>query len=746
MVVSKPRSLAVPDATLQSQAPHASLPLTHPRFLPSIVLTLSLVAGLQLGEAREEPLRRAPGEIVLRGDPDGVGDYRLVQAFPNLRFRRPLWIGSPPDGTNRLFVMEQDGRIQWFENRPDVRKAELALDITDRVYRKHNEEGLLGLAFHPGFARNRTLFLHYSANDPRRGVVSRFRTDSKRSRIDRRSERVVLEQPQPWGNHNGGDLQFGPDGLLYITFGDGGAGGDPLGSGQDLGTWLGSMLRIDVDGGQPYRVPADNPFLDVPGARPEIWACGLRNVWRFSFDPLTGDLWAGDVGQNAWEEIDLLVKGGNYGWNAREGKHAFRGRRRSRSQTQPVPARGPLLDPVVDFDTSQARSITGGVVYRGQRHSGLRGTYLFADYATGYVWGLRHDGTRMTGLRVLARLQGISSFGTDQDGEVYATAFDGRIYTFAAGKPDGARDEFPRTLSATGLFPDMARLTPAASLLPYDVNTPLWSDGAAKQRYVMLPGLSKIRVDGMRPWQYPVGTIFVKTFFAGVNVQAKRLETRLLVLRESGWAGYTYVWNDAQTDADLIDGRVTRELDPGARRAGLAATWTFPSRADCMACHTRAAGYVLGFRAEQLDGGDAPDSSLARLERLQCFEGAVPGAAVLPRFPRWDASGADPGQQVRAYLDANCAMCHQPEGPGNAQIDLRYATPLAAMGLVDRDPGEGDLGIRGAKLLVPGQPARSILLERMRRTDAKGMPNLSHARVDEMAVARVRAWIRRLGK
>ena len=718
--------------------------MTYPRLVSLLVLISAFIAGLRLLEARDEPARRHPGRVVLRGDPDGVGDYRLVPAFPNLRFRRPLWIGSPPDGTGRLFVMEQDGRVHWFENRRDVRNAQVALDIRDKVYRKHNEEGLLGLAFHPDFSRNRTLFLHYSANGPRRGVVARFRTDSKRSRIDRRSERVVLEQPQPWGNHNGGDLQFGPDGYLYITFGDGGAGGDPLGAGQDLGTWLGSMLRIDVDGGKPYRVPRDNPFVSMPGAKPEIWACGLRNVWRFSFDPLTGDLWAGDVGQNAWEEIDVLVKGGNYGWNAREGKHAFR-RRRSRSRTTPVPAPGPFLDPVVDFDTSKARSITGGVVYRGQRHPGLRGTYLFADYATGYVWGLRRDGEKMAGLRVLARLQGISSFGTDREGEVYATAFDGRIYTFAPGSRDATATEFPRTLSATGLFEDTVRLTPAASLLPYDVNVPFWSDGTAKQRYVMLPGLSKVRVDGVRSWQYPVGTIFVKTFFAGKTTTAKRLETRLLVRRQTGWVGYTYVWNDAQSDADLIDGRVTKTLDATARRAGLPEEWTFPSRADCMACHTPAAGYVLGFRAEQLDSGLA-SSSLTRLQALGCFEGTVPGAQVLPRLPRWEESADALSQQVRAYLDVNCAMCHQPEGPGNARIDLRYTTPLAQTGLLDQDPGEGDLGIRGAKLIRPGDPAMSILLQRMLRTDEKGMPNISHGLVDKAAVARVRAWIRSLRK
>jgi glucose/arabinose dehydrogenase len=345
----------------------------------------------------------------------GVG---FEVAFGHLRFDRPLWVGHPGDGSDRIFVVEQDGRIYAFANDASVRAADLVLDIHEKVYRRHNEEGLLGLAFHPRVAENGVVFLHYSAKDPRRGVIARFSMNADRTRILPETEEVVLEVEQPWGNHNGGCLQFGPDGYLYASFGDGGSGGDPRGNGQNRATLLGTILRIDVDHGRPYAIPPDNPFVAVAGARPEIWAYGLRNVWRFSFDRGTGDLWAADVGQDRWEEVDLVVAGGNYGWNLREGAHPFRGNTR----------RDGLLDPVVDYDRKQAQSITGGLVYRGRRVPALAGGYVHGDYVTGFLWVLWWDGSRVTRHATIGRAGRITSFGEDRSGELLFTSFDGRIY------------------------------------------------------------------------------------------------------------------------------------------------------------------------------------------------------------------------------------------------------------------------------------------------------------------------------
>ncbi len=695
--------------------------------LPALVLAALLVLVATRPAAGERLVRRVPGDVVLRGDPDGLAPVRMVNAFPQLRFRRPLWFGAMPRGSGRLWVVEQDGRIWSFANRRDASRKHLVLDISDKVYRRHNEEGLLGLAFHPDFARNRTLFLHYSANRPRRGVISRFRMNRAWTAIDPASERVILEQEQPWGNHNGGGLEFGPDGYLYVSFGDGGAANDPLNSGQDLSTWLGAMLRIDVDGRTPYGIPPDNPFVGRRGARPEIWAYGLRNVWRFSFDRLTGDLWAGDVGQNAWEEISILTKGGNFGWKLREGHHPFRG-------GQKLPG---MIDPVISHDIREARSITGGYVYRGRKIPELQGAYLYADYATGWVWALRYDGEKVTQHMRIGRGGAVSSFGEDAAGEVHFTAFDGRIYTFERGAAEDP-GRFPRTLSETGLFRDMKRMTPHPALLPYSVNMPLWSDGAGKERYIMLPGTARIIVKPDGTYEYPPGTIFVKTFLAG----AHRLETRLMVLRRSGWAGFTYVWNEAQDEAHLIDGRVERELPRRLQQVLGTKRWTFPGRADCTSCHTPQAGHVLGFRSEQLDRehdyGDAKENQLAALARIGCFEGQP---RTRPAWPTWESSAHAPEAKVRAYLDANCASCHLPGGTGNARIDLRFDTPLAATQMVGEAPGQGDLGVQGALLVKPGQPSRSLLYLRMLRTDAKGMPNLAHNSVDNRAAAAVKRWI-----
>jgi glucose/arabinose dehydrogenase len=341
-----------------------------------------------------------------------------VKAFANLDFENPLFLASPPDGSNRLFVVEQGGRIWAFPNDPKTSKRRLVADLSDQIREHHNEEGLLGFAFHPQFKRNGQVFTYYSASKPRRSVVSRWIMNPKREKFVESSEEILLEVKQPWGNHNGGMLAFGPDGYLYISLGDGGSGGDPKNAGQRLDTVLGSILRIDINKknpGLPYAIPKHNPFVDYGEARPEIWAWGLRNVWRFSFDRKNGTLWAGDVGQNAWEEIDIITRGGNYGWNIREGNHPFRAAGR---KVRTIP-------PVAEHARDEAQSITGGYVYRGRRHKELAGKYVYGDFLSGHIWSLSKGGKPVR----IAHSRLISSFGEDQAGEIYWTSFDGAIYT-----------------------------------------------------------------------------------------------------------------------------------------------------------------------------------------------------------------------------------------------------------------------------------------------------------------------------
>lgn len=385
--------------------------MTRTLFFGSVLLLLSLGVPAGSGCAAAQD----------GADPGPLPAIKLVNAFPNLTFDLPLWFGHDGTDNGKAYVVEQDGKIFRFDNDENAEEKEMWLDISERIPQPHhNEEGLLALAFHPDYADNGWFYVHYSQHEegdkPRRGVTSRFHYDAEDG-VDMDSEKIIMEVEQRWGNHNGCTLLFGEDGYLYSSFGDGGSANDPLNSGQDLSTLLGTVLRVDVDnpeGGKAYGIPEDNPFVDKEDARGEIWAYGLRNVWRMSFDRKTGHLWGGDVGQNAWEEIDLIVKGGNYGWNKREGKHAFQGGEKTDD----------MIDPVVDYPHRVGISVTGGYVYRGKDQPDLEGVYVYADYASGRVWGLRYDyeEDRLLNNELLAQISRatISSFGEDADGELFA--------------------------------------------------------------------------------------------------------------------------------------------------------------------------------------------------------------------------------------------------------------------------------------------------------------------------------------
>lgn len=354
------------------------------------------------------------------------GAIGLEEAFPSLTFVRPLDLQAPHDGTNRMFVVEQAGKVFVFPNDPAVPSAKVFLDIRSRVNSQGNEEGLLGLAFHPGFASNGFFFVNYTASNPRRTVIARFRVrPDDPNAADPSSAVVILEFDQPFSNHNGGQLVFGPDGRLYIGAGDGGSAGDPYGNGQSLNTLLGKILRIDVDApsdGRQYSIPADNPFVQ-PGRRGEIFAYGLRNPWRFSFDPPTGRLWAADVGQDAIEEVDIIERGKNYGWNVMEGESCFHPSRNCDTTG--------LVLPVWQYTHALGVSVTGGYVYRGARRPDLTGAYLYADYGSGRIWSLRIDGAgRRTNVELMHTHMPIASFGVDASSELYLCVFDGKIYRF----------------------------------------------------------------------------------------------------------------------------------------------------------------------------------------------------------------------------------------------------------------------------------------------------------------------------
>ncbi|MEX2591914.1 MAG: PQQ-dependent sugar dehydrogenase [Anditalea sp.] len=358
------------------------------------------------------------------------GPIVTEEAYPQLSFTRPVDFQHAGDNSDRVFVVEQRGIISVFQNDAEVEETTIFLDIEAQVEDDGNEEGLLGLAFHPDYENNGYFYVNYTASNPDRTVISRFRVSSSdQNKAEQSSETILLEFDQPFGNHNGGQVSFGPDGYLYIAVGDGGSGGDPEENGQNLETLLGTILRIDVDntaGEKSYAIPTDNPFANnSEGYREEIYAYGLRNPWRFSFDPKNNRLWTADVGQNAYEEIDIIEKGGNYGWNVMEGFHCF--------EPSSDCDKDGLKLPIWEYGRSEGDvSVTGGFVYRGPAMSSLEGLYVYADYASGRVWTLDpSDLDNPVNTELLQASFQISSFGTDQDNELYICGFDGKIYRFA---------------------------------------------------------------------------------------------------------------------------------------------------------------------------------------------------------------------------------------------------------------------------------------------------------------------------
>ncbi len=665
----------------------------------------------------------------------------VSNAYPGLSFSQPTKIILEPVASNpRWFVLEKNGRMEVFDAASPA-AAGLYLDFSGLSLNTASEGGLLGLAFHPDYPSTPEIFVYYTRNHT---------GPSMRSRISRlilddvgdpgpigsgTQEQVIIEIDQDFSNHNGGDIDFGPDGLLYIGLGDGGSGNDPLDRAQDTQTLLGSMLRIEVRGtGAGYTIPAGNPnvgnALCGPGtgatqACPEIYAWGLRNPWRWSFDPVTDLLWLADVGQGAWEEINIVRNGENYGWDCREGAHDAGGTCTSA-----------FVDPVAEYPHSNGNvSITGGHVYYGTEIAGLSGRYVFGDFASGRIWALQGDEQSGFTLEELVNTSSsISSFGVGPGGELYYSDYGGSIMRLSSGA--SGQDNVADLLSDSGCV-DLADITqPYAGLVPYDINAPFWSDGAAKDRYIAIPDGSSISVDANDDWVFPPGTVLVKNFRLGGQL----IETRHLMRHPDGvWAGYTYEWNAAQTEANRVrNGKVVNINGQD---------WIYPDEAECLRCHTSIATVALGPETAQFNGDFTYPSTartanqLQTLDHIMMFASPLPDVTTLPALTDPADAGADLNDRARAYLHTNCASCHQPGGPTPVNLDLRYSTALADTNACDEAPQAGDLGLNMARIIAPGNPSRSVLVERMELRDSVGMPPLGSTVVDSTGVTLVSDWI-----
>jgi uncharacterized repeat protein (TIGR03806 family) len=698
------------------------------------------------------------------GSPEPPPPYRTERVFPQLKFFEPLEIVAPA-GSNRFFVAERKGKVFSFENKANAEQANLVLDLPKMV--------IYGMAAHPKFAENGYLYLAYipdpDQETPTGSRIARFtvKKDSPPT-IDRSSELTIFEWPS--GGHNGGGLKFGPDGMLYLGTGDGSGIADSREIGQDLSSYFGKILRFDVDrpaDGKNYGIPKDNPFVTMKDAKPEVYAYGLRQPWRFSFDKKTGDFWVGEVGQDLWEMVYKIEKGGNYGWSVMEGDHPFRPERKKGPT--------PILKPVVEHHHADFRSITGGYVYRGERLKDLQGQYIYGDFDTGRVWGFRYENGKAINLRELARTTfRIVSWGEDAAGELYFVDFiGGGVHRLVKAEGGSANLNFPKKLSETGLFASVKGHKTAPGVIPYSVNSQLWGDHAIKERFIALPGSSQIGFDevtypqpspGAPPgWKFPDGTVLVKTFAMEMergNPQSKKLlETRLLHFQQFGgtseigdqyWRGYTYVWNEDQTDADLLDAGGKDIILPIKVDGKLTEQkYHFPSRSECTLCHTNAAKFALGVSTMQMNRDHNYDgvvaNQLTTLDHIGLFTKKLPAPPEkLPKLADYHDAKLPAEIRARAYLHSNCAHCHMKWGGGNAEFKLFATIPAAEMGIIDVPPQHGSFDIKNAKLIAPGDPDRSIIPYRMAKSGLGRMPHIGSHVVDTAAVEFLREWVKGL--
>ena len=731
--------------------------------LPMKSARLFLAAGLMLTSiASMGELQRVPATTLrLPAAPPTFG-YAISNAFPGLTFAAPVALVTPPGETNRLFVVEQGGRIQVITNLAQPNKT-LFADLTGRV-QTGGEQGLLGLAFHPGYATNRQFFVFYTASNPRRDRLSRFLVStSNPNQADTSSEVVFIDQPDDASNHNGGDLHFGPDGYLYISLGDEGGANDQYNNSQTITKdFFAGILRIDVDkrpgnrtpnphpaSSSNYLVPQDNPFVGATSfngvtvnpaqVRTEFYAVGMRNPWRMSFDPLTGHLYVGDVGQGAREEINVVTRGGNYGWAYREGTIAG-------PKAASAPAGFTHINPIQDYGRSPSGatnvgiSVTGGVVYRGNRIPALYGYYVFADYGSGNVWALRYTETNTIPMAYLTNDRDIAGFGYDpSNGDILTADLGGTIGRLVINQRGAS---LPPTLADTGLFSDVASMTPNPGVVPYAVNTPQWGNGAEIERWFSLPNTnSRITFRPTNFWTFPSSGVWVQHFELPNGASGSiPVETRVLIRNVNSVYGLSYAWT-SPTNAVLVgDNGMEREiqLSEGAPRL-----WKHPSRNSCVDCHSFRGGYILGFNTAQLnrdfEHGGSTTNQIQALFNANYFNGPVSNHFTLRALVAITNTTASLEQRVRSYFQANCAHCHLPH-PLFGQWDGRIYTPFSSARIVN-GPLNNNFGDSNNRVIAPGSLDDSMIYLRMFNLDNFHMPPHDAWTRDETALSALREWI-----
>ena len=745
--------------------------------------------------------RLPQNQKVFQATPEPPAPFKTVNAFPKLSLKQPVSVVFQP-GTNLLLASVQEKPYQpcsiiRFEAKADVELTQKLLETKDNIY---------DMTFHPKFLENGYLYVGCNganADGKKYSRVVRYTMETKAPHnLNVDSRLVVIE----WlsDGHNGSAVAFGKDSMLYVTTGDGTSDSDTWLSGQDLSRPLGKVLRIDVDhpdDGKNYSIPKDNPFFGQKDVTWETWAYGLRNPWRMHCDAKTGDIWVGNNGQDLWEQVYLVKKGDNFGWSVMEGSHPFYANRKAGPT--------PFSKPAAEHHHSEARSLTGGIVYHGAKHPELTGHYIYGDYSTGKVWAVRHRAGKVSTPKEIADTSHqIVCFLQDADGDLFVVDHGGTINRFVPYQAPAGLSPFPKKLSDTGLFASVKGHVTRPELIPYSVNAPFWSDGANKFRFISLPGTddkgnpATIDYTNTRGWNFPNGTVIVKSFSLpedeAKSSDQRWIETRLMVRTDNEWAGYSYLWNKEQTEAHLVDKEgadkefEVRNKDGSTRKQ----VWRYPSRAECMVCHTRAANFVLGLCELQMN--KQHDYPAGRQNQLECLE-ALGVLKINPGNEYKDAvrvrAGADGlkdkeldafvngvmntseqrkapasnkmfyesplkrkhlvnpydktmdlNDRAKSFLHSNCSSCHVEAGGGNAQMNLEFLAKSDKVKIIDEKPHHHTLDLPDARLVAPGEPDRSVLLKRISIVGQGQMPQIGRNRVDQEAVEMIRDWIRSIPK
>jgi uncharacterized repeat protein (TIGR03806 family) len=751
-------------------------------------------------------LRLAAPTLAMPATPPATG-YQVVDAFPGLTISQPLALVTPRGSayTNKLFIVERRGYVSYIDVTVTNPTRQVFLNISNQLSFDNSasdgELGLLGAEFHPGFATNGIFFAAYIApgGNPYMVRLSRFTANPTNLTVNTNTQVMLFQTTKVAFNHNGCDLHFGNDGYLYMSMGDEGDQYNVHTNAQKLDKSLyAGILRIDVDkrpgnlepkppqnasnplltipldgnGKAYYSIPSDNPFLGVTNLygtpvntnflRGEYYAIGMRHCWRFSIDPVTGEIWAGIVGQDLYEEVDVVKKGGNYGWPYYEGTHLTTNLYAGKTGLSGPPAGyvrdGPTWEyphnSVSGADPSFAGlDVCGSLPYRGSKIPALTNAYLFGDFDTGgNIWALRRPTTNTVTVERIGGQTGLSAFGADpSNGDpLFCNYLQNKIQRLVV--TDTAGSTFPQKLSDTGVFADLATLSPNPGIVFYEPNVTFWSDYALKRRWFAIPDLTNtVGFATDTNWTLPAGAVWIKHFDfemeRGNPVTKRRIETRFLVKNTNGIYGVSYKWNDAQDEANLVaDGGDLFNLTITNAGVPQTAVWEIPSRSSCLSCHTAVGGYALTFNTRQMNKTFTMNGTLGNqidlMNNAGYFSSAPPAAHFLPAFAAATNTNYSLEYRVRSYLSVNCVQCHQPGGAGPPSWDARAYLTLAQTMLVNGLPVANDGGNPANKLVVPGDPNHSVVLMRLQNTNGfSRMPPLATHELDPNAISLVRNWI-----